>query len=772
MEKLVSRELISKYTDEFSQKNDDPIIPFYIGILHLELLEYQQALSWFEKSFDINKTFAPAHFFYAAGALCIDKYDVAKLEFDQFLKYSKDPFSYYNELSFPFNFDLQKLFQRNFLRIKQRRNILPDDINTAYLAGLTYALWGHTKEALFHMENFAEDTLDARFLMVMTELYMRSKNTDKAIDILKRLHRLESDSLSIALKLSDLYLQIKDYGTALPVLQRAFELNPMRPQTLVSLAIANRELGRNELAAEILMDALFLDDKLPQAWFEFGILYEKSFNFTSAVSFFEKALSLNKDYGQAYYHIGLIHKRQGQYLLAVPAFYQALEGVKNKAVVHYHLGESLMLLNQFEEGALEFIKAIKIDQKDVYAYLNLGRCLSKAALYEDAASAFKQALAIQPDFIEPHYYLGLNDLKRGNLNSAKDYLTFFVLQKPQDTYAHFTLGNVYMGQGDYESAVNEYMEAIGLYPDHPYARFNLAASYACAGNYEDAQNEFTRALAQHPPETEEEMILFAALASYQSILQRLAQTMSELRIYFRRYNEANEKYVVEEKIKNRIAELFKKVMPEKIAEDLILAEKSENDEGYEEQRFVSVLFCDIRGYTDITERSGPSKTMRFLNDYYRIVSKVIKQHSGTLLYFQGDAQMVIFGAPENDDCHALHAVLAAIDIKKQISLISDIGDIPVEIAVGVATGDVAMGFINDGMRIQYTAIGDPVNIASRLQVISKEHNSAIMLTEKTYSQIKDLGVKAEFVDSFKLKGLTEAVKVYRIDMPYEFHDKS
>jgi adenylate cyclase len=127
--------------------------------------------------------------------------------------------------------------------------------------------------------------------------------------------------------------------------------------------------------------------------------------------------------------------------------------------------------------------------------------------------------------------------------------------------------------------------------------------------------------------------------------------------------------------------------------------------------------------------------------------------------------MIIFGAKDDKD-HPLSALKAAIEMKQQVSLLSDKWfkdqQRKFEIAVGITTGEVVLGFINDGNRIQYTAIGDTVNVASRLQDVSKAHDSAVMLNEKAYDRVKQ-HVKAEKLESIALKGKRESIDVYKIE---------
>ena len=755
--------LIKKYLNEFSEKRSNPYIPFFIGVLYLDSADYENALSWFLKSSEIDKTLACTHFFSAMTSLCQDKYDVALLESESFLRYSKNPFEFYKDFNLPFEIDVKKIRDKSLNSVKYRVNLLPEDLDSAYTAGLAYTFWGKYEAAVSCFSNVLYlESLPVRLLMVLSELYLRDKNIDKAIEILKRLYWQEKNSVPIMMKLAELYIQTKDYTRASFLLRKVFEQRPLSPDVLTGLGITYRGLGQNDLAREMFNDALFIESNFVKAWFELGVLCEEEFLFKSALDFFYKTIELKPDLGEAYYHIGLTHKRNGNNEEAIPFFYKAIEYIGDDSSIHYTLGESLMVIKEYEEAVLEFFEVLKIDPLDAYAYMNAGRCLSLCGLYEGASHCLNKAMDVQQDFFEPLYYLGINYTREGRLKEALEVLYSFNEQKGQDTYARFALGNVYLREGLYESAIEEYMHAISLYPDHPYARYNLAASYACAGKYEKAQQEFTDALKICPPESEEEMILFAVFGSYQSILQRLAEAIVELNVYFKHNLDVENKLSAEEKTKNRIADLFKKVLPEKIAEDII-SSGTPSDTTKDKLRNVTILFSDIRGYTKLTKSLGAENALKFLNEYYKYMSCIVSENKGTLLYFQGDAQMIIFGAPNDDSEHALHAIKTAESLKSQVSKIYIDTEMNVDISVGIASGDVLLGFINDGIRLQYTAIGEAVNTASRLQAFSKERSYSIILTEETYLKVKDLKEvpKIDFVDLVQLKGL-DPMNVYEI----------
>jgi tetratricopeptide (TPR) repeat protein len=562
-------------------------------------------------------------------------------------------------------------------------------------------------------------------------------------------------------KLGQLLVQHSDVTNALPILQKALSLRPNTDIIYIEIGKAYKLQGKVDLARSSFKKALELNSKCADAYMELGFLHEEKYDFKAASDFFQKAIKIDEAKGEAYSHLGSIYKREGKIHMAIENFEKAVEYFTDDSYLHYQLGDAHNSIKQYPEAIREFNEAIRLNPKDSYSYMNLGISLSRINEFDEALIAFKRALEINPNFIDPYYTMALTYLRMDHLTFARECIEKFLSVKPKDTYAHFALGNINLRFGDLDQAISEYKTAIDSYPDHPYARFNLASSYARAGHYDLAEEEFSRALEHNPPDSEDEMILFATLASYHSILQTLAKNVAELRTSFQLYEDAKSKAQSEEKIKNRIAELFKKVLPETVAEDLI----SDSTELVDEQREVTVVFSDIRGYTTLTEIIGAKDAMRILNDYYARMSGISNKYNGSLLYFQGDAQMVIFGAPKEDKDHPLNALKAAMEMKRQVKLLSEKwlkdGIKQFEIAVGITTGEVVMGFINDGTRLQYTAIGDTVNVASRLQDVSKEHNSAVIMNETAYEKVKDY-VTAERLDAIALKGKKETLNVYKV----------
>lgn len=755
--------LIKKYQAESQNNSKDPDVYLHLGMLYCEQREYQLAASTFSRVISLDPKRFIAYYYSGIAYACASKPDLAGMEWEVYIKNSPRFFDEREQLNIPFEFNESVHVKRAIAECIQRKKLLPGDAHAVYYLALAYILTRQYTLAKVELEEVLRikpSFLKACFLIV--EIYLKERETNKAVEILRKLIKEEPNSFIVHYKLGNLLIQQNDIGAAIHVLQKALQLKPNTDIILIELGKAYKLQGKEEMAKSYYTRVLELNSESSDAHYEMGVLYEEKYDYDSAIQCYQKAIRINENKGEAYSHLGNIYKRQGKIHMAIENFVKSVKYFPKDAYLHYQLGEAYHSIKRYDDAIKEFREAVSFNSKDTFSYLNLGISLSRINEFEEALQALKKVLEIKPESADPYYHMALIYSRMGHLTFAREYIEKFLKVKPNDTYARFALGNIHLRFGDLDNAIEQYKKAIDSYPDHPYARFNLASSYARAGNFDLAEEEFSKAMEFNPPDTEDEMILFATLASYHTILQTLAKTMNELKTAFNLYEEAKSKYQDQEKVKNRITDLFKKILPETVAEDLITDDK----EFAEEQREVTVVFSDIRGYTNLTELIGPSKAMKVLNDYYSHMSKISNKYGGSLLYFQGDAQMVIFGAPKEDPDHPLNALKAACEMKRTVSFLSDKWfkneEKSFEIAVGMTTGEVVMGFINDGTRLQYTAIGDTVNVAARLQDISKEHGSAIMLNEKAYNCVKE-HLRVKRLDSIHLKGKSEPINVFKVE---------
>ncbi len=177
---------------------------------------------------------------------------------------------------------------------------------------------------------------------------------------------------------------------------------------------------------------------------------------------------------------------------------------------------------------------------------------------------------------------------------------------------------------------------------------------------------------------------------------------------------------------------------------------------------VSVLFMDIVGFTSIAEELEPSEVGNFLNKFFSEMTKIVFEYEGTLDKYIGDAIMAVFGAPFPQSDHARRAVKAGLEMIKRAEEITRKGVIgrEVRIRIGINSGRVVVGDFGSPMRMEYTCIGDTVNVASRIES-SVAMPGKVIIGEGTFHLIKDK-FNCEYIGSKKLEGLRKEVKVWEV----------
>jgi len=183
-----------------------------------------------------------------------------------------------------------------------------------------------------------------------------------------------------------------------------------------------------------------------------------------------------------------------------------------------------------------------------------------------------------------------------------------------------------------------------------------------------------------------------------------------------------------------------------------------------ETRQISVIFADIRNFTSLAEQLSPDAVVRTLNHYLGILTAAIWQEEGTLTMFIGDALMAIFNAPLPQPDHAARAVRAACAMREALERANEqtlVGQAPVQYGIGVHTGPALVGNIGSSERLQnYTAIGDTVNIAQRLQ--SNATANHILISADTCAAAGTAILVAQ-LDPITVKGRTQPLPVYQLD---------
>jgi class 3 adenylate cyclase/DNA-binding response OmpR family regulator len=179
------------------------------------------------------------------------------------------------------------------------------------------------------------------------------------------------------------------------------------------------------------------------------------------------------------------------------------------------------------------------------------------------------------------------------------------------------------------------------------------------------------------------------------------------------------------------------------------------------RREISILFADIRGYTTFAEQANPEHVVEMLNEYFTLATDIIFAREGTLDKFLGDSVMAFFNAPEDQDDHPYRVVDAALALQSAVAeLNARRGSEGLTFGIGVAMGEAVVGNVGTPRAMNYTAIGDPVNLAKRLQ--ERAEPGEILVEEGVVNRLGDL-VHSQKVGEFQVKGRMSPVVVYRLN---------
>lgn len=196
----------------------------------------------------------------------------------------------------------------------------------------------------------------------------------------------------------------------------------------------------------------------------------------------------------------------------------------------------------------------------------------------------------------------------------------------------------------------------------------------------------------------------------------------------------------------------------------VLAQRDEMRLGGKRSR-VAVLFSDIRNFTTMSERISAEEVVGVLNEYFSAMIEPIFHHEGTLDKYIGDAIMAVFGAPVAHSNDAERAVRAALEMRRALHRLNEArsrrGLPPIETGIGITLGEAVSGNIGGEQRMDYTVIGDTVNLASRLEGLTKEFDTKIIINEDVYREIQG-SIVAVDLGTVQVKGKEDAVRIYGV----------
>ncbi len=219
-------------------------------------------------------------------------------------------------------------------------------------------------------------------------------------------------------------------------------------------------------------------------------------------------------------------------------------------------------------------------------------------------------------------------------------------------------------------------------------------------------------------------------------------------------------YLREKKSREQTIRMFNRFLDPRVVNSLVA--QGETPQSLSGQaREITVLFSDIRGFTTLSEKRSPEEIVSLLNRYFSLQVEIIFRHGGTLDKFIGDAIMAFWGAPQDDTQHAAHAVAAALEMEQcLLRFKTELGDDgkDFDVGIGIHSGKAVVGFIGSDTRMDYTAIGDTVNLSSRIEGLTKGV-ARILVSSDTVAHCQN-AFDFSPTGSYKVKGRLQEVELF------------
>jgi len=220
-------------------------------------------------------------------------------------------------------------------------------------------------------------------------------------------------------------------------------------------------------------------------------------------------------------------------------------------------------------------------------------------------------------------------------------------------------------------------------------------------------------------------------------------------------------YAVEGRKRRRLRGLFQRYVSPQVVDEVVQSPEAMELGGEELEG--TVFFSDIKGFTSVAEQLSPREVVQELNEYFGIATDVVLDHRAMVDKFIGDAIMAVFGAPVRHEDHAAQACLAALEMNrvlaKHYSDSQESGRPPFRSRIGIHTGRIVVGNIGTERRVDYTAIGDAVNVAARLEAANKQYGTRVLISESTYELAKE-AIEVRELDLLRVTGKEEPIRIY------------
>jgi class 3 adenylate cyclase/HAMP domain-containing protein len=238
------------------------------------------------------------------------------------------------------------------------------------------------------------------------------------------------------------------------------------------------------------------------------------------------------------------------------------------------------------------------------------------------------------------------------------------------------------------------------------------------------------------------------------------EVITRLKFFKQKVDERTEELAQANKKLIKLNEAHRRFVPQEFLKLLNKPSIEEVELGDQIEQEMTVMFTDIRSFTQLSEQLSPQQNFDFINAYLNKVVPVIEQHGGFIDKYIGDSVMALFSDSP------VSAIQAALELKKEVALFNvtwaATGNAPIEIGIGIHTGKLILGTIGHNKRIQTTVISDAVNVASRVEGLTKYYGATTLITTETLSRISDQSIEVRFIDMVKVKGKSKSISIYEV----------
>ncbi len=220
-------------------------------------------------------------------------------------------------------------------------------------------------------------------------------------------------------------------------------------------------------------------------------------------------------------------------------------------------------------------------------------------------------------------------------------------------------------------------------------------------------------------------------------------------------------YFIEIQSKQQLLKTFGQYIPPQLVNELSRMPKGLSLEG--ESKTLTVFFCDLQHFTSISEELNPKQLNKLLNEYFTSMTEILFKHGGTIDKYIGDAIMAFWNAPTEQAEHAQRSVEASLEMSRAIQTLAEKfvshGWPRLSMGIGINTGRANVGNMGSKYRMTYTAIGDAVNLASRIESLTRTYRVPILISEHTHKELK--GITCRELDQVRVRGKHQLTRIYQ-----------